>query len=130
MNPSDAIDPTMLQLAALILLILGLAHSWLGERYLLQRLFRRSDALPKLMGGTDFTKNTLRFVWHLTTLMAVGFAVILLQIGARASAPQMVTMVGAFLIASGVMPLVFTRGRHLSWIGLFGAGVLCLVWAA
>ncbi len=119
----------MLHAAALLLAILAVAHSWLGERYLLMRLFRRSEDLPKLLGGTAFTKNTLRFVWHLVTVMAFGFALLLLQIGGAASAGQMAAMIGVLLIVSGVLPLAFTRGRHLSWVVLCGAGALCLAWA-
>lgn len=26
------------------------------------------EDLPRLLGGTEFTKNTLRFAWHLTTV--------------------------------------------------------------
>ncbi|MEJ7806217.1 MAG: hypothetical protein WKG03_09905 [Telluria sp.] len=120
----------MLHIAAAIIVVLALAHSFLGERYLLMRLFRRSEHLPPLLGGTDFTKNTLRFVWHLTSVMALGFAVLLVQIAGHASAQAMATMVGAALLVSGMLPLVYTRGRHLSWLGLFAAGALCFAWAA
>ena len=65
----------MLQLAALLLALLGIAHSVLGERYILTRLFRRE--LPKLFGGPEFTKNTLRFAWHLTTVLALNLSVVL-----------------------------------------------------
>ncbi len=43
-----------LYIAALLLFLVGVAHSYLGERYILIRLFRRED-LPKLFGGTQFT---------------------------------------------------------------------------
>ena len=46
-------------LAAVLCFAVGLAHSVLGERYILVRLFRRTD-LPKLFGGTEFTVRTLR----------------------------------------------------------------------
>ena len=120
----------MLQLAALLFVILGVAHSWLGERYLLQRLFRRSDQLPKLLGSTDFTKNTLRFVWHLTTLLGLGFALLLLQLAEHASAAATATIIGGVAIGGALLALVFTRGRHLSWILFLAAGALCLAWAA
>jgi hypothetical protein len=55
----------MLLAAATLTCLLALAHSYLGERYILTRLFRRDD-LPRLLGGTGFTKRTLRFAWHLT----------------------------------------------------------------
>ena len=130
---TDNGDPQMaimLYGAALLLLMLGLAHSWLGERYLLQRLFRNTEALPKLLGGTSFTKNTLRMVWHLTTVAAFAFALLLLQIARQASAAEMANLVGGALLVSGLLPLVITRARHLSWLVLFGAAGLCLVWAA
>jgi hypothetical protein len=63
----------MLVAAAVLMFLLGLAHSVLGERYLLIRLFRRPD-LPTLFGGTAFTTQTLRFAWHLTTVIAWGLA--------------------------------------------------------
>ena len=120
----------MLYAAAGLITALALAHSWLGERYLLMRLFRRSEHLPPLLGGTDFTKNTLRFAWHLISVMALGFALLLVQISGHAGAPAMVALIGAVLFACGLLPLVCTRGRHLSWLGLFAAGGLCLAWAA
>ncbi|MBA7630226.1 MAG: hypothetical protein GH143_08270 [Calditrichaeota bacterium] len=46
---------------AVLTFAIGLAHSYLGERYILIRLFRRSN-LPQLFGSDDFTKRTLRFV--------------------------------------------------------------------
>ena len=40
----------MLSLAAALLVLTGIAHSYLGERYLLMRLFRR-DNLPEILGS-------------------------------------------------------------------------------
>ena len=57
----------MLIAAALLLVLTGLAHSYLGERDILIRLFKR-DNVPKLFGGTDFTTGTLRSVWHPLTI--------------------------------------------------------------
>jgi hypothetical protein len=59
--------------ATVLCFSVGLAHSVLGERYILVRLFRRPD-LPKLFGGTEFTIRTLRFAWHLTTIAWWGAA--------------------------------------------------------
>jgi len=46
--------PTALYLCAILTVAIGVAHSYLGERYILIRLFRRPD-LPQLFGGTEFT---------------------------------------------------------------------------
>ena len=118
-----------LEIAATLIFALGAAHSYLGERYLLMRLFRR-DSLPKLLGGTEFTKQTLRFAWHLTTVAWWALALLLLQAAQGGlTATSAVQVIGWTAIVSGLFPLVFTRGRHLSWIVMFAIGALALMWA-
>ena len=119
----------MLHTAAFLIAALGVAHSILGERYILIRLFRR-DNLPKLFGGTEFTIRTLRFAWHITTVLAFGLSVVLFQLAGHASAQVLASSIGWTLVISGLLPLFFTRGRHLSWLVFFTAGGLCLYWAA
>ncbi|HEY1137990.1 MAG TPA: hypothetical protein VGE64_10910 [Xanthomonadaceae bacterium] len=120
----------MLTIAAGLIFALGAAHSYLGERYLLSRLLRR-DNLPKLLGGTDFTKQTLRFAWHVTTVAWWGFAILLLQAErGELSATTAVSVIGWTAIASALLPLVITRGRHLSWIVMLAIGALALSWQA
>ena len=116
----------MLQLAAVLLALLGIAHSFLGERYILIRLFKR-DNLPKLFGGTEFTTRTLRFAWHVTTVAWLGVAAILWKASTGSiDAGFIVKTIGYTAIASGFLPLIVTRGRHLSWIVFFLVGGLCL----
>jgi hypothetical protein len=118
----------MLQVAAVLIVFLGIAHSVLGERYILTRLFRRN--LPELFGGQEFTRDTLRFAWHLTTLLAFALGTLLWLLAGSPAPELLVRVLGGFLVASGFLPLVMTRGRHLSWMVLFAAGGLCLGWAA
>ena len=66
----------MLLVGSFLLIFIGFVHSYLGEKYLLIRLFKR-DNLPKLLGSDWFTKRVLRFAWHLTTIAWWGFAAIL-----------------------------------------------------
>lgn len=119
----------MLYVAAVLITALGLVHSWLGERYILIRLFRRGE-LPMLFGGTEFTQQTLRFAWHLTTVLAVGFAVVLVLLAGGGAAQTLAAGMGWTLVVAGLLPLLGTGGRHLSWLVLFAAGVLCLLWSA
>ena len=115
---------TLLQFAAILCLLLGLAHSVLGERYILIRLFRR-DNLPKNFGSSVFTKQTLRFAWHLTTVLSSAFAVILWHAGSSGISQNEVLRVIAYtFIASGFLPLIMTRGKHLSWLVLFAIGAI------
>ena len=66
----------LLDFSAIILLLLGIAHSYLGEKYILTRLFKRTN-IPHLYGSDDFTKNTLRFAWHITTFTWFGITTLL-----------------------------------------------------
>lgn len=119
----------LLYFAAILAAALGAAHSLLGERYILIRLFRRND-LPKLFGGTEFTIRTLRFAWHITTVAWFGFAALLWQAGrGELTVSGMLQVIGLTFIASGLLPLLLTRGRHLSWLVLFAIGGIAL-WAA
>lgn len=103
----------------------ALAHSILGERYILIRLFRRSD-LPTLFGGTDFTRRTLRFAWHLTSIAWLGFAALLwLMAGGGLDLPAAGWVVAVTFLASALLTAWHSRGRHLAWpvflvIGLAG----------
>jgi hypothetical protein len=118
----------MLNLAASLLFLTGLAHSYLGERYILMRLFKREN-LPELFGGTQFTTGTLRFVWHLLTVVWWGIAILVLQASGQPLGSKAVLQVfSAVALVSGFFPLVFTRGRHLSWLVFFI--VAALLWLA
>ncbi|MBP3983849.1 hypothetical protein J5837_05350 [Pseudoxanthomonas helianthi] len=120
---------TALHAAALLIFLLGLAHSVLGERFILVRLFRR-DNLPKLFGGTEFTARTLRFAWHITTVAWWGIAVLLWTAASgNPTRTSVLTVLGYTLVLSGILPLALTRGRHLSWLVLFLSGGLVL-WCA
>ena len=117
-----------LLIAAVLLLLLGLVHSVLGERYILVRLFRR-DNLPRLFGSDVFTKRTLRFAWHLTTVVWLGVAVLLVRMagGQTLGAPEIGGTVASTAGVSALVALVGSRGRHPAWIVfLVVAG---LVWA-
>lgn len=114
--------------AAVLVLATGLAHSWLGERYILVRLFRRPD-IPHLFGSDDFTKRTLRMAWHLTSVAWLGAAALLLILASfplDASARIISRAVAVTFLASAVVASIGSRGRHLSWIVFLT--VACLVW--
>lgn len=117
-----------LYLAAALAVGIGIAHSWLGERYILMRLFRKGE-LPWLFGGTEFTKNTLRFAWHITTLAWIGFAAILVSIAEGALSARLAGLIiGATFGAHFVVALVASRGRHYSWAVFLAIAVLA-IWA-
>ena len=110
----------MLIFGMFLLLLIGFVHSYLGEKYLLIRLFRR-DNLPKLFGGDWFTKRLLRFAWHLTTIAWWGFAAILYVLSNPNGNVQSEILFNITLVfsLSGIVSLFFSRGKHLSWLFFF-----------
>lgn len=118
----------MLTAAALLAIGIGLIHSYLGEKYILIRLFRQP--LPKLFGDDWFTKQTLRFAWHVLTIAWFGLAAALIILrSAEASREDLITVIGATFAMTAVIALTASRGKHLSWI-VFGAiSALCFLTA-
>lgn len=112
----------MLLIAALLLILCGLVHSVLGERYILIRLFKR-DNLPHLFGSDHFTKGTLRFAWHITSLAWFGFAALLLLLPESKVVVLTVSLVFAL---SSIFSLYYTKGKHLSWLVFFAISALTL----
>lgn len=114
--------------AAILCLALALGHSYLGERYILIRLFRRED-LPHLFGSDLFTKRTLRFAWHLTSVAWLGFGALLLAQATGDSSTRTTLRILAWTFAAhALLTITGSRGRHLAWIP-FGA-IAALAWLA
>ena len=113
----------LLLAAAALLVLIGVVHSVLGERYILTRLFRRTD-LPRLFGGTEFTRLTLRFAWHITTLAWWGFAAVLVIVARGGAMPAVLKAVSVTFLVTGVVALVASRGRHLSWVVFLAIALL------
>jgi hypothetical protein len=118
-------DATRVLGSGLLILGLGVFHSLLGEICIVRRLLRRDD-LPRLFGGDSFTKLTIRYAWHLLTILCVGCAAILFVAGREASGryTEVAGILSITFGAMGIWGLVATRGRHLSWIVLLLAAVL------
>jgi hypothetical protein len=114
-------------LAAGLATLLAAAHSYLGERYILSRLLRR-DNLPKLLGGDEFTKQTLRFAWHITSIAWLGLAALLLVMSSSPTGTErtQARVIAAVFGISGLVAFFGSRGRHLSWIVFFA--IAALVW--
>ena len=105
----------LLYSAAFLAFAIGIAHSALGERYILTRLFRREN-LPWLFGSTDFTIRTLRLAWHLTTVAWWGFAAILVLLAnPPVSLDAVGLVIGCTFIVHSAVALIGSRGKHFSW---------------
>ena len=114
-----------LVVAAVLMTLTAVAHSYLGERHILVRLLRREN-LPHLFGSDVFTKRTLRFAWHITSVAWLGLAGVL-AILAQPSEPARVTLlriVAATFLCSAAVAAAGSRGKHLSWIVFAAVGLL------
>lgn len=107
----------MLEIASAFCILIGCIHSYLGERFILIRLFRKTD-IPQLFGSDYFTKRTLRFAWHITTVAWFGFAYLLFAISqGTENMTQTVLFTSSVVFAiTGAFAFAFTRGRHISWL--------------
>ncbi|MDA9189587.1 hypothetical protein N9O57_01265 [bacterium] len=116
----------MLILASVLCFSIGSIHSYFGEKFILIRLFNKCE-VPKLFGDTYFTRRTLRFAWHLTTLAWFGFGVILFKENSKLSLdPALLKIVGAVFFFSGLLAFCFTKGKHLSWVIFWTISAICL----
>jgi len=113
----------LLVTAALLAIATVLVHSILGERLILGRL--QTDRLPSIRGSRTITLRTLRFAWHVTSVLGLGMAFVLLY-QAKLNAPDefvlrcfMLTFFVAFLVA-----LFGSRAKHPSWLAFLMMAVL------
>ena len=102
--------------AAVTTLVIAAMHSYLGERLILPRLLRLED-LPRLRGSVDYTRQILRWAWHLTSVAWVGLAVLfVLSIYLNPEARSVVgRLVSVVLGLSGLIVFATSRGRHVAW---------------
>ncbi len=115
-----------LALAGCLAILVGLAHSIVGEWLLIGRLTR--EGLPPLAGSQEFARRTLRFSWHLTTVLGLGFAAILLRLSWASSPGPDVgfieTATALSCLATSLLALIISRGKHPAWLALLGVAVL------
>jgi len=107
----------MLLVAGLLSALIGIAHSVLGEKLVLGPLFRRGD-LPRLLGSTTFARQTLRFTWHLTTVLLLGIGAAVIDLSLAPLEPQSactIHVLAITLVVCSLLSLIGARARHFSW---------------
>jgi len=118
----------VLYIAALSLLLVAFGHSYFGEKILLRPLFN-SKGLAAFKHKQGFAKNVLRAGWHILTLTWVAMAIMLsfLQTGQADVKPALLWVFIATFSLFGVGALIFSRGKHLSWVFFFITAGACAV---
>ena len=115
--------------AGVLALIVGAAHSVLGEILIFRQL--RSRGLVPAMRAPPLSERHIRILWaswHLATVFGWASGVVLLRLAfpsTESSLQALVenTIILAFLGGSFLV-LIGTKGRHPGWIGLLGVAAL------
>jgi hypothetical protein len=111
--------------------LIGIAHSVLGEKLVLGPLFRRGD-LPKLLGSSTFARRTLRFTWHLTTVLLVAIGTIVIALSLAPPDPRSAWVLRGLVVtfaACSLLSLIGARARHFSWWVFLAIAVLLWIGA-
>ena len=117
----------LLHISALAFVVLGVGHSYLGERFVLAPILCLPN-LPRLFGSTRYMQQILRLAWHVTSLAWWGLAgIVVLLAYPPLDSRAVAATVGITSIASFLSVLVFTRGKHVvAWVLFLGISVVTL----
>jgi hypothetical protein len=122
-------NPTMLHAAAGLCGLIGITHSYLGEKWILMPMYAQYK-LPVLRGSDRATKNIMRFAWHLTSVAWWGLGAVLLIVALPLINPLAVIakVIAVTFAIHSLVTAVASRGRHYAWI-VFTA-IAALAWFA
>jgi hypothetical protein len=114
-----------LGLSALATLVTAFTHSFFGERRLIGPLVASNDGVM----GRVLAKRVVRFAWHLTSLLWLGQAALLLRAALEPAYfdPPLICGIGVLYVLVGGFDAVATRGRHIGWPLLTAIGVFALL---
>lgn len=109
-------------LSAVTMVVTAAAHSFLGERRLIGPIL----AINSDVTNRPLARQLLRFAWHFTSVLMGVSALVVAWPGTPA--PLVITT-GTIWLSVGLFDAVYTRGRHVGWPLLSGAGILALLGA-
>ncbi len=110
--------------SAALMTITAAIHSKVGEDRLLKPLL----AMDQGVMTNRQSRRVLRSAWHLTSVFMISNALVV----AWPSADEGVkAMLGGIWLAMGLFSLIASRGKHVGWPSLSGAGLTALIesWA-
>lgn len=105
-------------------IIAGFAHSYLGERNILWRLFAEGNSQALQKGRM---RELLRAVWHIPSLAWIVLGLALVHAGfSGRSDVVLAAMAGAIFALSGLANWIALKSFHISGAVLVAAGLLSL----
>ena len=111
--------------AALATLLTAFTHSYFGEKRLIAPLVTSNDGVMSRL----LAKQVIRFAWHLTSLLWIGQALLLLRAASNSQYfdRTLVAGIGLLYVGVGLFDAVATRGKHIGWPLLTAIGVLAFL---
>lgn len=112
----------LLLIAGLLCILLGLAHSLLGERLIFSGWRETPPAIPRRH------QNIIWASWHLGSFLGFGIGGALVWLAhfpelVLALKPALISLVVGFVLSSLIV-LYATRGKHQGWIVLLMIAIL------
>lgn len=115
----------LLLIAGCLSLLLGLAHSLLGERLIFRSWRKSPPAIPRRH------QNIIWASWHIVSFLGFGIGGALIWVShfpdlVLALKPALINLIISFVL-SGVLVLYATRGKHPGWMVLLVIAVLTVL---
>jgi hypothetical protein len=111
-----------LWLSAALMVTTAGVHSALGYWRLIVPLLRKGDGSL----ADPLVRRIIRFAWHATSvLMLISAAAV-----AWPRTPNgLLIVIGSGWLVTGLFDAAYTKGRHIAWPALSGAGIFALIGA-
>lgn len=109
--------------SATLMLATALTHSILGEMRLIGPLLRGRHGVL----ASAYARTLTRYAWHVTSALMVATALVVAWPGTPVT---LIRAIGAIWLALGLLSLLASRGKHVGWPVLSGAGICALMGAA
>lgn len=117
----------MLITASILLIIIGLIHSILGEILIFKKV-RISGVVPDLAAPPIQLRNMriLWATWHLASIFGFALSVIIF-VAAKSSIDHstLLEVISFAMLIASMLVCYATKGKHPGWIGLLGVALLC-----
>ena len=101
-------------ISAIILFLLGAAHSLLGEKLLLIPISKESSIV--LFKQKPYLPSVMRFAWHVTSFAWWGIGLVILKWAfSETPLPFAIHSLAGTFAVTGLFILGFSKGLHPAW---------------
>jgi hypothetical protein len=89
---------------------------------------QKAQGLPPVRGSVQTTKATLRFTWHVTSVLGIGIAAILFYYAEftefNSEQIYILRILSLTFLASFIVAIVGSKAKHPSWIVFIVVSIL------